>query len=183
VSDLVKKKKAEAEAMQEMVKSMAGSIFAHNQSIHVEFDLGHDINTILHSQNTIVDALNCFRFNFAFLGAKSLPKDLKEVAEMTGMPPQATRALNWMEMYESACLNLKFKSAAHLNEDFKTKVQHLSQKMNYRDMKTQMPPALLTFMNSLTSLGNGDMTMFVSAGRLAAEVKVHAPGANQFFCN
>jgi len=180
---LSEEKQAEAEAMQEMVKSMAGHIFAHNQSIHVEFDLGHDINTILHSQNSIVDSLNSLRFNFAFHGARELARDLKDVAEMTGMPPQATRALNWFELYESACLNIKLRSANQLNEDFKTRVQHLSQKVNYHDIKTGMPPALLTFMTQLTSLGSGDLNVFVSAGRLAAEIKVHAPGANQFFSN
>jgi len=180
---LSEEKQAEAEAMQEMVKSMAGHIFGHDQSIHVEFDLGHDINTILHSQNKIVDALNSFRLNFAFHAARHLFRDLKDVAENTGAPPQATRALNWLELYESACLNIKFRSASQLNEDFKVHVQHLSQKVNLHEIKGQMPPALLTFLNLLTTHATGDLNVFVSAGRLAAEVKVHAPGASQFFAN
>jgi len=180
---LSEEKQAEAEAMQEMVKSMAGHIFGHDQSIHIELDVGHEINTILHSQNMIVDALNSFRVNFAFHAAQHLFRDLKDVAENMGGPPQATRVLSWLELYESACLNIKFRSAAQLNEDFKTHVQHLSQKVNLNAIKSTLPPTVLTFLNQLTTHGNGDLNVFVSAGRLAAELKVHAPGAQTFFSN
>jgi len=39
-----------------------------------------------------------------------------------------------------------------------------------------MPPKLLTFMTQFTTLGNGDLNIFASAGRLAAEIKIHLPG-------
>jgi len=180
---LSEEKQAEAEAMQEMVKSMAGHIFGHDQSIHVELDIGHDINTILHSQNKIVDALNSFRLNFTFHAARHLFRDLKDVAENMGGPPQATRALSWLELYESASLNIKLRSASQLNDDFKARVQYVSQKVNLHEIKSQMPPALLTFLTQLTTFATGDLNVFVSAGRLAAEVKIHAPGASQFLAN
>jgi len=192
---LSEEKAAEAQGIQEMIASMAGHIFGHDQSIHLELDIGHDINTILHSQNKIVDALNSARFNFLFLGVSSLFRDLQSiveateartlhsVAEPTGAHQLAVHALSYLDLYQSAVLNIKLKSAADLPDAVKEKAARMGAKANLHEMKAQIPEPLSAFIQHLVAHGNGEVQLFASAGRLAAELKVHAPGASQFFAN
>ncbi|CAG9332792.1 unnamed protein product [Blepharisma stoltei] len=169
-------KQAEFSGIQEMVRGMAGHVFGHDQTIHLEFDIGHEIGAILLSENKIVDALNSLRLSFAFHGASTLASDLLGVAEGLNADTTILRALRVLTVYQSADLQLKFRSASQLPDSVKEKAQRVAAKANLAELKGQAPPQVVSFLGKLSEHTTGDLHVFVSAGRLTAEFKLHAPG-------
>ncbi|CAG9330928.1 unnamed protein product [Blepharisma stoltei] len=169
-------KLAEAQGIQEMIHSMAGHIFGHDQTVHLEFDIGHEIGAILASQNKIIDALNSLRLSFAFHGAGSLFTDLQSVAEATGAGRGILHILGLLSLYQSAILNLKFRTSAELPDAVKERALQIAGQANLAELKNQVPPPVFSFLGKLAEHTTGDLHVFIAAGRLAGEFKLHSPG-------
>eukprot|EP00358_Blepharisma_japonicum_P006216 CAMPEP_0202940260 /NCGR_PEP_ID=MMETSP1395-20130829/296_1 /ASSEMBLY_ACC=CAM_ASM_000871 /TAXON_ID=5961 /ORGANISM="Blepharisma japonicum, Strain Stock R1072" /LENGTH=302 /DNA_ID=CAMNT_0049634665 /DNA_START=1 /DNA_END=909 /DNA_ORIENTATION=- len=169
-------KLAAAQGTQEFIRSIAGHIFGHDQTVHVELDIGHEIGAILASQNKIIDALNSLRLSFAFHGAASLFTDLQSVAEATGSGRGVLQILGLLSLYQSAILNLRFRTSAELPDAVKERAQQIAGQVNLAELKTQVPPPVFSFLGKLADHTTGDLHVFLTAGRLVGEFKLHSPG-------
>jgi len=178
---LSQEKLEEASAMQEMVKGMAGHIFAHDQSIHFELDLKNSVPSIFTSEDFAVKLLEGVKVNLTLLTHAALFNDLSEVAQGMGAGRGVLQLLGIATLYQSLSLNFNFRSVNDLPETVRGTVTGMTAGFNPVNFKDQMPAEARGFVNLFGEHANGDLHVFVGAGRLAGEVKVHLPGASTLF--
>lgn len=179
--NLSEDKQEQAAAMQEMVQGMAGHIFGHDQSVHFELDLKNSIPTIFSSENFAVKFLEGLKVNLSLLTAANLFTDLTEVAQNMGAGRGPLYILGLATLYQSLTLAFNFRSASDLPDSVRQTVSDLTAGFNPLNFKDQVPAEARGFANLLGEHANGDLHLFLGAGRLVAEVKIHLPGASGLF--
>lgn len=171
----------QAEASFEMVVETAGNILANDQNIHLEFDLGKSLTEILHHENIGVALLGSVKF-CAVIGLNTaLSSELKGILEGFGVPAQALSALAVVGLYESATLDLKFKSVEQLPEEYKQQAKAIMSVFDPAAIKDNVPEEVRNLVNLMCEHGDGELTVVGGAGVVMLEVKVKAPGLSEFF--
>lgn len=171
----------QAEASFGVVQEAAGNILTSDQNIHLELDLGKTLTEILRHDNIGVALLDSVKF-CAVIGLNTaLSSELKGILEGFGAPAGMLSALSVVGLYENATLDLKFKSAEQLPEEYKQQAKAALSIFNPAAIKDDVPEEIRNLVNLMCQHGDGELTIVGGVGVVILEVKVKAPGLSEFF--
>ncbi|CAG9311241.1 unnamed protein product [Blepharisma stoltei] len=152
----------------------------NDQKINIEFSIGHEIGTILASENKIIDALNALRLRISYSRVSLFSEELlnriyelffaedSEVFGFTKIP---------LTLMESGDLQLNFKSASELPDYWKDKARKFVENEEFfnNDIKI-LCPQILTCLGELAEHTTGELDAFWSTNSKFQKLKIYPGG-------
>ena len=166
----------------ETASAMATEALAKDQEIYFEFDTAKSIGELLHSENKILDLIEAVSLRLWIHLHPQLSTDLLELATNVGAPDPIIMALGSAGLYNSASLNINFRSGSELPEAVKEGLKKLSQKkLNTQDLHPEkIPQNIKRFFGHFANNGTGNIHAFVGIQTNVLHLDFHIPGLSKF---